>query len=255
LTSFRLPFFLALFLCLGSAFALPGTAAWGLQAAGAPAASEAGQAASPTAGTQQNPGNRDEDSGENLYRHSASVKFLARWLHLDDESAARLFEYLNFAILAGAVLYALAKILPKTFKANREDIQRRLVEARTATAQANERLAAIEQRLGRLDDEIAAISTQAEKDSVDDEARIKATIEGERQRIVEALGKDIAAASSAAQRDLKRFAAGLAVDRARQRLALTAEDDRSLVQEFVHELAKTELARTGGQHTNGRGES
>ncbi len=171
---------------------------------------------------------------------------MARWLHLDKETAARLFEYLNFAILAGAILFALLKYLPKTFRANREDIQHRLVDARTATEQAHERLAAIEQRLARLDEEIAAISKQAEKDSVEDEARIKASIEAERQRIVEAVSKDIAAAASAAQRDLKRFAAGLAVDRAAQRMALTEDDDRALVQEFAQSLGQQ--ARNGGKN-------
>ncbi len=112
------------------------------------------------------------------------------------------------------------------------------MDARTATEQAIERLAAIEQRLGRLDEEIAAISKQAEKDSVEDEARIKASIEAERKRIVDAVSKDIAAAGSAAQRDLKRFAAGLAVDRAAQRMALTEDDDRALMQEFAQSLGQ-----------------
>ena len=65
-------------------------------------------------------------------------------MHLDKETAARLFEYLNFAVLAGAVLFALWKYLPKTFRANREEIQNKLTEARTATEEARQRLAAIE---------------------------------------------------------------------------------------------------------------
>ncbi len=188
----------------------------------------------------------EQETGDDVYRHSPSVKFIGRWLHLDKESAARLFEYLNFAILAGAVLYALSKYLRKTFGENRTNIQKRLLDARTATEQAHDRLAAIEQRLGHLDEEIAAISKQAERDSVEDEARIKATIEEERRRIVDATSKDIAAAASAAQRDLKRFAAGLAVDRAAQRIVLTEDDDRGLLQEFAQSLA---------QHAQGRGES
>jgi F-type H+-transporting ATPase subunit b len=198
------------------------------------------QASAPHADTQE------KESGDDVYRHSASVQLIGRWLHLDKESAARLFEYLNFAILAGAVLFALSKYLPKTFRANRENIQHQLLDARTATQQAHERLAAIEQRLGRLDEEIAAISKQAEKDGIEDEARIKASIEDERRRIVDAASKDIAAAASAAQRDLKRFTAGLAVDRAAQRMVITEDDDRGLLQEFVQSL---------GQHAQGRGES
>jgi F-type H+-transporting ATPase subunit b len=188
----------------------------------------------------------EQETGENVYRHSPSIKLLARWLHLDKEAAARLFEYLNFAILAGAVLFGLLKYLPKTFRAQREDIQRRLVEARTATEQANKRLADIEQRLARLDEEVAAISMQAEKDSAEDEARIKASIEAERQRIMEAVSRDIAAASSAAQRELKHFVAGLAVDRAAQRIVLTEDDDRALVQEFSKSLGQQ--VRNGGRN-------
>jgi F-type H+-transporting ATPase subunit b len=211
----------------------------GLQAA--PAEARTGAKSAPV--TLDSP---DEETGDDVYRHSASVKLLARWLHVDKETAARLFEYLNFAVLAGAILYALLKFLPKTFRANREDIQHRLVEARTATQQANDRLAAIEQRLARLDEEIAAIAKQAEKDSVEDEARIKASIETERERIVEAVSRDIAAASSAAQRDLKRFAAELAVDRAAQRMTLSEDDDRALVQEFSQSLAQQ--GRNGGKN-------
>jgi F-type H+-transporting ATPase subunit b len=241
LTFSRFSFCLVFLLCLASTLGQPARA---LQAAPAdphpadpgPAAKSAQPAADAT----------EQESGDDVYRYSASVKLLGSWLHLGKETAARLFEYLNFAILAGAILFALRKYLPKTFRANREDIQHRLVDARTATEQANERLAAIERRLSRLDEEIAAIGKQAEKDSFEDEARIKASIETERHRIIEAVTRDIAAASSAAQRDLKRFAAGLAVDRAAQRIALTEDDDRALVREFSQSLGKQ--ARNGDKN-------
>jgi F-type H+-transporting ATPase subunit b len=232
----RFSFFLFLLLCLAGTLGLSARALQAAPTEPVPTANSAQPSADAT----------KQETGDDVYRHSTSVRLLGSWLHLDKESAARLFEYLNFAILAGAILFAMLKYLPKTFRANREDIQHRLVDARTATEQAHERLAAIEQRLSRLDEEIAAIARQAEKDSVEDEARIKASIETERQRIVEAVGRDIAAASSAAQRDLKRFAAGLAVDRAAQRIALTEDDDRALVREFSHSLSLQ--ARNGGKN-------
>jgi F-type H+-transporting ATPase subunit b len=233
---FGAPFLFFLLLCLTGALGLTAPAQ---AASGAPQAS--GVDAQATANQQDSA----QDSGDDVYRHSASVRWIARQLHVDKETAARLFEYFNFAIVAGAILFALLKYLPKSFRANRENIQRQLVDARTATEQAHERLAAIEQRLSRLDEEIAAISKQAEKDSVEDEARIKTSIEVERKRIVEAVSKDIAAAGSTAQRDLKRFAAGLAVDRAAQRISLTEDDDRALMQEFAQSLGHQTSA--GGQ--------
>ena len=234
MTLSRFFFWIITLLCLGSALGRPALA---LHAA----SPDTGNAAKAASGNDP-----EREEGDNVYRHSASVRLLAKWLHLDKETAARLFEYVNFAILAGAVLFALWKYLPKTFRANREEIQNKLTEARTATEDARQRLAAIEQRLSRLDEEIAAIGEQAEKDSVADEARIKASIETERQRITEAVSRDIAAASSAAQRDLKRFAAGLAVDRAGQRMALTENEDRGLIQEFSQNLSHQ--ARNGGKN-------
>ena len=227
----RLPLLFLLLLSLGLA---PGKACWAFQAE------------QPANTNPQKPGvdSLEQEPGDDLYRHSPSVKMMGGWFHLDKEQAAETFEYFNFALLAGAILYGLAKILPKTFRANREAIQHKLEEARTATQEANERLAAIEKKLGGLWEEIAAISKQAEKDSAEDEARIKASIEEERKRIVDSAGKDIAAASSAAQRDLKRFAADLAVERATHKLALTEEDDRVLMQEFVSALGR-----------NGRGDA
>jgi F-type H+-transporting ATPase subunit b len=244
----RFPFFfIVVLLCLGGALGLTGTASWALQAAGGDApkpANHAGTAAGAASGAQQGVDAEEQEPGNDVFRHSASVKLLGSWLHLSKEAAALFFEYLNFAILAGAILFALLKYLPKTFRANRETIQHRLSDARTATEKAHERLAAIEQRLSRLDEEIAAISKQAEKDSLEDEARIKASIEEERKRIVEAAGQEIAAAASSAKRDLRRFAAELAVNRAVQRIALTEEDDRALVREFAESL---------GQRTPGKG--
>ena len=234
MTLSRFFFWVTVLLCLSGAL---GRSALALQTT-PPASVAAAEAASDNAS--------EREEGDNVYRHSASVRVLAKWLHLDKETAARLFEYLNFALLAGAVLFGLSKYLPKTFRANREEIQQKLTEARTATEEARERLAAIEQRLSRLDGEIAGIAKQAEKDSVEDEARIKASIETERQRIMEAVSRDIAAASSAAQRELKRFAAGLAVDRAAQRMALTDNEDRALIQEFAQNLSHQ--ARNGGKN-------
>jgi F-type H+-transporting ATPase subunit b len=230
LTLRRFSLIFTLLLCLWSPF---GVTARALQAA--PAASHSSPAAESSA--------EEQETGENVFRHSASVKYLARVFHIDKETAAEIFEYLNFAVLAGAVLFALFKYLPKTFRAQREDIQHRLVDARTATEQANERLSAVEQKLARLDQEIASIRQQAEKDSVEDEARIKASIETERQRILQSVTRDVTAATSTAQRELKRFAAGLAVDRAAERLKLTEDDDRALIREFSESLA----ARNGAE--------
>jgi hypothetical protein len=76
-------FFLVVLLC--GALGLTGTASWALRARSGDAPEpvrHAGAAAGAASGARQDVYIEDQESGNNLYRHSASVKFLGRWLHL-----------------------------------------------------------------------------------------------------------------------------------------------------------------------------
>lgn len=188
----------------------------------------------------------ETNSQEEAYRHSSTVQAIARVMHIDTETAAKIFEDFNSAIIIIAILAFLIKALPKAFRNRSETIQKDLAEAHSATEEANKRLGAVEARLAKLDAEIEAIRRQAEQDSAEDEKRIKAALEEERRRIVESAEREIEAFGSAAQRDLKRFAADLAVERALQRIHLGADADRILVQDFVADLASTQSK--GGQN-------
>jgi F-type H+-transporting ATPase subunit b len=115
-------------------------------------------------------------------------------------------------------------------------LDRQIVEARAATEKAEERLRTVEERLGRLDSEIAAVREQAERDSAHDEVLIKQAMEDEKKKIVASAEQEIAAAGAAAERRLRKFAAEMAVDRASSRLHLTEGDDRTLIQEFASSL-------------------
>ena len=162
---------------------------------------------------------------------------LARYLHLDMETASEIFEDLNSAILIFAILAVLWKWLPKAFRTRSELIRQQLVDAQTATEAAGQRLSAVEARLAMLNTEIEGMRQQAERDSVEDEKRIRESMEAERERIIKAAGHAIDAASAAAQRELKRFAANLAVERALTDLRLTANTDRILVRDFEQDLS------------------
>ncbi len=182
----------------------------------------------------------ESNSEEEGYRHSSSVQFVARLMHTDTETAAKIFEDINAAIIWIAIIWFLVKVLPKTFRSRSELIQKELVNARSATEDAQQRLSAVEARLAKLDSEIEAIRKQAEHDSADDEKRIKASMEEERKRIIESAEQEIEAFGLAAQRDLKHFAADLAVERALQQIHLGVDADRILVQNFAADLAGTQ---------------
>jgi F-type H+-transporting ATPase subunit b len=186
--------------------------------------------------TSQNLAKAEQEDEEYVFKHSASVRAFARLFHLSPDVASGFFWAFNAIILFVFVGYFLVTGLPKAFRSRRERLERQIVEARSATEKAEERLRAVEERLGRLDSEIAAVREQAERDSVNDELRIKQTMEDERHKIVASAEQEIAAAGAAAERRLRRFAAELAVERATSRLRLTEGDDRTLIQEFAASL-------------------
>jgi F-type H+-transporting ATPase subunit b len=201
----------------------------------------------------QNLAKAEEEDEEYVFKHSASVRAFGHLFHLSPETASTMFWALNFLILAVFVGFFMVKALPKMYRERRQTIQKQLVEARVATEQAQERLRVVEERLGRLDSEIAAVREHAEADSAADEARIRATIEEERKKILSSAEQEIAAATAAAERRLRRFAAELAVERATARLAITEEDDRALVREFSRGLTGDQAGPRGDNWSrNGR---
>jgi F-type H+-transporting ATPase subunit b len=170
------------------------------------------------------------------YRMSPTVVKLGAMLGMKPETAANVFTIFNIVVLFGAIGYALAKMLPKAFKDRSTKIQKGLVDARTATEEASSRLNAVEDRLSKLDDQIAAMKTQAEADSVRDEQRIKASVEDEKAKIVAAAEAEIASATMLARREIQKYAAELAIDQAARKLVVTPDTDRLLVQAFANKL-------------------
>jgi F-type H+-transporting ATPase subunit b len=180
---------------------------------------------------------KEEAEEDNVYRHTKLVESLSRMFHLDVETTARLFEWINFAIIALAIIIPLSRFLPKVFRQRSTALSNHLETARKTTADANARLTAVEAQLSRLDDEIAKIRAQVEQESKQDEARIKATIDEERTRIVAAAEQEISVAAAQARRGLRHFAADLAIEQATQQLTLTPDADRLLIAEFVRDAA------------------
>ena len=183
----------------------------------------------------------DTNSDLETYTHSPVVQLVARKLGLSTNRASRYFEDFNSGVLIAVILYFLLKYVPGKLRAKRDGIAHDLQRARQATADAEARLRRVEARLSSLDGEVEALRAQAAETSRREEARIHASLEEERQRIVHSAEQEIAAAQAAAERGLKRFASDLAVDRAAERLRLTPETDDALVEEFLAGLG-TQLA-------------
>ena len=186
--------------------------------------------------TSQNLAKAEQEDEEYVFKHSKPVSAFARLFHLSPDVASGFFWALNAILLFVVVGYYLVTGLPKAFRSRRQQLDRQIVEARSATEKADERLRAVEERLSHLDSEIAVVREQAERDSANDEIRIRQAMEDEKKKIVTAAEQEITAAGAAVERRLRKFAAELAVDRATSRLHLTEGDDRTLIQEFAASL-------------------
>ena len=193
-----------------------------------------GRQSSPAA--QSSSANKGEVDEDEQYLHSASVRALGAKLGLNAEQAATAFTVANFVVLAALIGWLLAKSLPKTFRNRNTAIQKHLVDARTAKEEASVRLNSVEARLSKLDEQIAAMREQADKDSALDEQRIKGHVEEEKQKILAAAEQEIAAATTLARRQIQQYAAELAVDQAARKLVISAETDRLLIQSFAQRL-------------------
>ncbi len=179
----------------------------------------------------------EEEEGAE-FKHSPSVRAVAKITGLNITGAYWLLVILNFAIIAGLVLWGLKKNLPGMFKSRTETIRKSMDEARKASEEANRRLSEIEGRLSRLGGEIEELKKTSEAEAVAEEQRIRVSAEEDSRKIVEQAGQEIEAASKAARRELKAFAADLAVSLAEKRINVDAKTDEALVSTFARQLGK-----------------
>jgi len=191
------------------------------------------------------PAKEKQEKDENYeYTHSPTVEKLGHMLGMSPDTASTVFTVLNFALLMAGIIYLLIKFLPKALRQRSMNIQKQLVDARTATEEAQARLSSVEARLAKLDDQIAEMKQQAEADLAREETRIQAGLEEEQKKIVDTAEAEIAAATAAARREIQNYAAELAIDQAAKKLVVTAETDRLLVENFARRLS----AEVGGEN-------
>jgi len=175
---------------------------------------------------------------ENDFKQYPSVMLLARTLHIRPIVAFWISILFNFAVIAGGIAYMLKKHLPGAFRNRTASIQRGMAEAQKASEEARQRLTEIENRLSRLDAEIAGMREAAEREAASEEAKIRAAAEQDTRKIVESAEQEIVAAANVARRELKAYAADIAVALAQQQLHLDANTDEALIKSFSSQLTE-----------------
>lgn len=215
------------------------------QKADAAAGSSAPAASSSTVtpATAETP--KSEEQQEQAFLHAPVVQSLARMLHLSLDTTMYLLLGINFTIIFFAIVIPIGRLMPKVIHKRSETVRQSLKTAREATADAQTRLSAVEAKLAGLGEEIEKFRAQVERDSIEDEKRIKAALGEESARIVAAAEQEIGIAAAQAKRGLRNFAADLAIEQASKQVALTPETDRALISEFIAGVAADASGKGG----------
>jgi F-type H+-transporting ATPase subunit b len=170
--------------------------------------------------------------------HSPIVSWIGRVIKIGPEGAYWLSLIINFGILVAFFWFLLKGKIPQMFRDRTAAIQKGIKEAEAARTDASRRLSEIENRLTKLDSEVAEIRAGAEKELAAEEARIRQAAEDDKRKVVEAAEAEIAAIARNARRDLKSYAAALAVDLASRKIHVDEPTDKVLVRDFVEQLGK-----------------
>jgi F-type H+-transporting ATPase subunit b len=155
-----------------------------------------------------------------------------------NERATQLFKWINFAIVAGALVWVFLKVTPPFFQKNAETISSSVTKATAAKAEADRLLREAEEKLARLEQEVAQLRAAAQHEASAEAERIRTLAKSDMEKIAAAAKSEIEAAERAARLELKAIAAKLAVDGAESLLAkqLTPQVQESLVAGFVKGL-------------------
>lgn len=155
------------------------------------------------------------------------------------EHVNELFKWINFAVVAGGLIWIFGKVLPPIFRKRTDEIGAAIKKATEAKAEADRQLREAEQKLAKLEQEIAQLRTIAQREAAAEAERIRNATLSDAQKIEAAAAAEIEAAERAARLELKALAANLAVDSAESLLAkqLTPQAQEALVTAFVKGLA------------------
>ena len=144
----------------------------------------------------------------------------------------------NLAIVVGLLVWVARKPLANFYASRSQLIRDQLDEALKSKAEAEARLAGMEARMSRVDQELAEVKAAAEVDARAEYERLLAEARSDAERIVLRARQDIEGLTRAAQIELKDYAADLAIRCAEEQVQreISDEDRRRLFATFMDKL-------------------
>jgi F-type H+-transporting ATPase subunit b len=144
----------------------------------------------------------------------------------------------NLLLVVGVIVWIARRPLTNFFSSRSQAIREELAEAQKARMEAESKLAEMESRMSRLDDELKEIANAAEKEAQDEYHRLLAAAEEDAQKIVERSKQEIEGMTRTAQMELKQHAAELSIQLAEEKIRseITDADRERLLARFVAKL-------------------
>jgi DNA phosphorothioation-dependent restriction protein DptG len=149
------------------------------------------------------------------------------------------WKFLNLTIFVVALVIVLRKFgLPDLFRERKKTIQLELERAQQERDAALAKLKEVEERLGRLDTEIAAIKELSKREAAEERERIANSTEVEIRKLSEQATREIESAGKVAKKELRRYTAEQSVRLAEElvRREMKPEDDARLIANNIEEL-------------------
>lgn len=134
----------------------------------------------------------------------------------------------NFAILVGLLAYFLRSPLAGYLQSRGEHIRSELVQAAEMRRASEAQLAEISRRMEALPAELDALRARGAEDIANEEARLRAVTESERERLLEQMRREMDMQVRVARTLLHNEAAELATEIARRRIEATINSDDHL---------------------------
>ncbi|MFB3854810.1 MAG: hypothetical protein ACE148_13420 [Vicinamibacterales bacterium] len=147
----------------------------------------------------------------------------------------------NFAILAGTLIYFIRSPFAQHLLARATEIRRDLAQAADARAAAEAQISEVERRLGALPAELEALKRKGEADIAADRARISEAAAAEREALLAQARREMDMKLRMAEQSLVRRTAELAIALARDRMKREIRDDDQarLVERYLNQIARS----------------
>lgn len=169
-----------------------------------------------------------------LMLFAATPAFASEGAAADAGWAPAIAKFLNFAVLAAAVVYFGKGPIGEYLRTRSTTIRKDLVDSKSLRGNAEQQLAAVRQRLSQLPGELQHMRQRGEEELAAEKVRLADATAQEKQRVLDQTRREIELQSRLARRQLVEHSVELSMTLARKRIEkdITADDQARLIDRY-----------------------